>query len=532
MLTGFVDSYSIGVASSTFDTFSWETGYYGQDDWKLNRRLTLNLGVRYDLYTFPYEQHNFQSNFDLATGTLLAAGVNGQSRSQVNTNYNNVAPRVGFAYDLTGTGRSSLRGGYGIFYFLDRGGVGNQLSENPDFNGSASYQAINGYRITFSGQQAAVTATNPNNNSTAANVALPLPTFGQTVNRLDPVNANLISVDPNRPTSTVQQWNLQLQQQIDRATSFTIAYVGTKSDHLSTWYNANDQFLDSPFNAKLFPTYATVTRNTNEGSSNYNGLQVFVQRQLVAGVELTGAYTWSHTRDDSEGAFGSAGDIFIFPNGSPNLHTNYGNSVQDQRNTFNFSAVTILPVGRGHRIAGNVPKPVDAVIGGWQVNTIVTLASGQPFDVSSGQVTPPGSSQPVGVAPSNRVDLVKPIHYVKSLHEWFDPSSFQTAPVLFSAGNTNPVFTRPGTLERNSVFGPAYRDMDLSIFKNFPLHEKVEGQFRAEAFNLANTPQFTNPNGSIDTPATVGVDNGSTAQINSTRAYSERQVELAFRVTF
>ncbi|HTF68878.1 MAG TPA: carboxypeptidase regulatory-like domain-containing protein, partial [Edaphobacter sp.] len=545
MLAGFVDDYAIGVASSFFVTDNWETGYFAQDDWKVTPRLTLNLGLRYDLYTFPYEEHNNQSNFNLTTQTLQVAGTDELSRSIVKTNFNNFAPRVGFAYDLTGEGKTVLRGGYGIFYFLDRGGVGNQLSDNPDFNGSASYSDVptnGGFRINFSGQAPA----NDNNNRNAT-AALPLPVFGSTVNRNDPINASLISVDPHLPTSMIQQWNLQFQRQLNTNATVTISYVGTTSQHLMSWFNLNSQMLDTAPNTKLYESLNSITRGIANGASNYNGLQVFLNSRMSHGFQYTAAYTWSHTLDDSNGAFstgtnGAGSRIFIQPSGAADFKANYGNSDQDERQVFTFSALAELPFGSGKMFASNIPKALDEVIGGWQLNAITTLQSGTSFDVTADNYFYDAGGNPMkpSAGVNNRADIVKPIHYIKSLHEWFDTSGFVRPPVIDPNGETS-TYIRPGTLNRNQLVGPAYRDLDLSLFKNFPITERIFAEFRAEAYNLTNTPAFTNPNGDVDscpvvavvcTSSTTGQDNGSYGQIMGTRVHSERQLQLAFRVQF
>lgn len=505
-LAGF-SNYSLGNSADFFDTANWETGFFAQDDWKFNNRLTLNLGVRYDLYTYPSTKDDQQSNFDIYTGQLLVAGQDGQSSSQVATVYHDVAPRIGFAYDLTGTGTRVLRGGYGMFYFLDRGGIGNQLSNNPDFNGVASYGAINGYRVTFTGQGPA-----GNNNSTLATAPLPLPS--NTVNPADPVNVSVIAQLPNNKTSTIQQWNLQLQQQVGQS-SFTIAYVGTNAYHLTTSYNLNQQplgYLGYANGYRLYPNLGggSATVNQNNGLSNYNGLQLHLEHRMTKGLTTTASYTWSHTTDDSISPLGNeSNEIFINPGTrSGMLQLNKGNSYQDQRNVFSFSTIYDLPFGKDRAFFSSVPKSVDYIVGGWQTNIIAQLNTGTPFDVIDSHD-----------APTDFADVISPPTITHSVTKpYFTTASF-AAPA-----DVDGIYTYPGTAQRGILHGPGNKVVNFAMEKNIPVTERVKAEFRAEAFNVMNTPQFSNPDGNLN-DQNYGLITG--LQYNSVR-----QIQFALRFTF
>jgi len=512
LVAGFMGAYSVGAFSGYYQTRSWENGFFGQDDWRVNRRLTLNLGLRYDILSWPTEAHNHMSNFDPSTGELVEAGASGWPKAMINTPKKDFGPRVGFAYDLRGDGKTVVRGGYGFFYYLDRGGVGNELSNNADFNGTSTYYACptattcgTGYRFAFTGA-AAAGATDP----TTATGALP-PKIGIAPDAVT-TNNNVIYYPVNSPNSHIQQWNLQVERALDRATSLDVAYVGTKMGNLATTFNANSTVLASNPGTSWFPAGGAINPlgvgaiNATEmiGSGSYNGLQTKLTRQMRSGLQLTAAYTWSHTLDNSASAFGTSGGVLLGNDGTPLLQYERGNSDTDQRQLFTLSSLYELPFGRGKMFAHDAPKALDYVIGGWQWNNVIVLASGTPLDISGAPSSPNGRPDYHGGCKTNA-----------SWHVWLS----------CAAG----AFTAPaglvGNLPRNAFAGPGTHTWDTSLVKNITISERVTTQLRAQVYNLFNTPQFQNPD--------ANYNNGDFGQLLNARiAPSNRELELAIRVSF
>jgi hypothetical protein len=468
--------------------------HFVQDDWRLSRRLTLNLGVRYDVLTAPTEVAGRQSNFDLQTGAIRLAS--GNRDPLVDNNYHNISPRAGFAYDVTGKGRTVVRGGFGMFYFLDRGGIDNQLAQNAPFSGISQYDYTDGYRITLSGQ-----APLGGSNWIASTGALPAAGFTG-LNLAQPQHLSVAAIKPNNQTSMMEEWNLQVQHQLPQSVVVSAAYVGVAGRHLIDRYDLANQLFNTPAGTHLFPGMGIVDVQDARGNSIYHSLQVEASRRFSHGVQFTGSYTFSRTIDDGSGAFATE-QI------RQSLQLDRALADQDLRHRFVFSGTYELPFGKGKMFANHVSKPLDTIVGGWRLNTIITLQSGLPFSL-----TTPGS-------PSNaRPDVIGTLStHPGNTQRYFDTSAVAPAPT-----NSGGVLLRQGTLGRNTLIGPGARTVDLSISKTTPLKERFKLEFRAEAFNLFNHPVYNNPNTDISA--------GNFGQITGTQLSSERQLQGVIRLIF
>ncbi len=537
LLAGFVDGYAHGTTFGMVGTRSWENGFFAQDDFRVIPRLTLNLGLRYDVLTWPVEVLDRQANFDLTTGALIVAGSNGASRSLIPNGYHNFGPRLGFAYQLTRDGKTVVRGGYGLFYFLDRGGISNQLAQNPPFSGTNGVSYTQGFRITLSGSL----PCEPNCTQAqliSTNAAGPLPSGDFTnLNLAAPTGVSVIAVLPKNLTPRVSQWNLQVQRQLGTNGSASLAYVGTHGDRLTRNYDSNQQLYGNPSGIKLFPNLGSITTQDNSGKSDYHSLQAQYERRLTNGLNFTGAFTWSKTIDDACGDLDTCAPQFY-----KNFAIERGLSNQDQPYRLVLSSLYELPFGRGKRWGHDVSRAVDYAIGGWQINGIYVLQAGLPFSVTvDGN---PGNARAelvgkFGVSPGNLTN------YINETFQLCDPSkptgpSFPVGPFLYpissaptgcppgspATGVVSPggFFNAPGTSGRDILRGPGSSNMDLALFKNFSFTEHVKAQLRVQTYNLTNTPHFANPDSDLN-HRTFG-------QINSVQPNSWRQAELGLRVTF
>jgi Carboxypeptidase regulatory-like domain/TonB dependent receptor len=452
---------------------SWEIGLYAQDDWKATGRVTLNLGLRWEPYlpsTDPQDRFSqFRSGaqstvFPGAPRGNIFPGDAGIPRSMIEKRYGNFAPRFGFAWDVFGNGKTSFRGGYGLFYSQIRQQAHNQISTNQPFSIKLT---INDLPEGLDNPYASTGNPFP--------FQVPSGDAASGYRFIKPVQ--LTMWDPDFRNAIVQQWNLSAQQELFSSYVITAAYVGSKGNHLFMQQEINPARPGAgAINARRIyaPDFASIVSQTSVGNSTYHSMQLSVNKRFTGGFTLLASHTWSKLLDNAS----SDGDQ---PANPYNLRAEKSLSNLDVAHRFVASFVYDLP-----RFKNTYPL-LRYVFGGWQTNGIISLQSGRPFSVVSGR-----DNSQSGVN-QDRADLVgEPKLDTGRSHQELIDEYFNTA-----AFTQNPRGTF-GTSGRNILRGPGFASVDFGLGKEIPmLREGHKLQFRAEFFNLFNRVNFNNPNNNL-----------------------------------
>lgn len=425
--------------------------FFVNDDWKAHPRLSLNLGLRYEVSTVSREKNGLLQNFDLATLSYTAPG-----EKIHNVDKNNFGPRVGFAFDVFGTQKTVLRGGYGIFYNRELPAS----FGSPQAN-SFPQVATDLFDYFF--------------------CAAPPPTFSFPVDPrvFECGQAAAFVIEKDLKTAMAQHWSLNIQQDIGIGT-LTVGYVGNHVTHLLTdgvISPRNINRADPNTSARpLSEAFGDIFVVGGYPQANYNAMQVNFKRNLTRGFRFNANYTWSHTIDDVAGFFKDHQD----PN---NLRAERASSDQDVRHNFSFDAGYDIPFRSWFE---NGPR---WLIDGWQLNTIIQARSGLPVNVTrTGGIFGGFSFRPDVVA---GVDPYCSNYSVPDCQ--FNPAAFSIpAPGVF------------GNAGRNLLRGPNFAQVDASIFKNTRLSETTSLQLRLEMFNLFNFANYADPSGGLVCAGSVG----------------------------
>ena len=494
-----------------------EMAFFIQDDWKPNPNLTLNLGLRYDVFTAPTERFNLQSNFVPGTNTMQMAGDGAPGgRDLANTDKNNFGPRIGFAYRFRSNKTLVLRGGYGLLYSTDTAAA-QPLTANPG-TGAGSYQC---QPITSPGGcPSFFLARNPFDRGVptapftvqSPGTSFPLPAGSQ-------VRFN----DPNRKDEMFHQYNLTWQYEFAPNWLAEAAYVGSLGRNLLVLQNIGiDNTSQGGAGAREVTTNSVIAQSYF-GTSRYDSLQTKLEKRFVKGLSILASYTWAHAIDDSPGGICSNGASArdCGPDDPLRFNLERGNADTDVRHRFTFSDVWDLPIGRGRRYGTDMNRGVDAVVGGWQFNNIVAWQTGPVFNVTcdGGRVDIIGDPNPTQAQAAQGLELNRAAFRCPTTRVFAgDPPAVDDV--------TRRQFPNIGSLGRNVFHGRPQFYWDASLFKNFPItaiSEAFNVQFRFQAYNVLNRVNRSFPNGDINNPNDFGRD------VNEQR---RRQMEFSLKFIF
>jgi hypothetical protein len=466
----------------------WATSFFVQDDWRVNDKLSVNLGLRYDFITPAMEGQDRQTNFDPAgTGSLtFASGGSLSDRGLVNPDKNNFAPRVGLVYKLNE--KTILRGGYGLFYNLfDRIGSEDQIALNPP--------GLTNISLVSSGSQGPLFTLQSGYPSA----------FFQPIN-LDPAAGQLRSlrirgVSQDAPKSQVQQASVGFQRELVSGLVLSMDGVWTKGTNLAHLVN-----LNQPRNGSgplPYPNFGFIEWRTQRGHSEYKGIDLGLDKRFGNGYSLGVAYTLSDSKDNTSEHLSTQGSN-SFPQDSVNLEAWFGPSDYDVRHRLAINFVAELPFGEGKKYA--TTGAGSRILGGWTVSGIFAARSGRPFTVNQ-------SSNNVGQNMTGLPNMVGDPDGPETIEQWFNVAAFQAVP----SGTF-------GNEPRNALRGPNWQSVDLTLSKRINVSQRIGAVLRWDIFNVLNRVNYGLPNRNLSDAATVGTI--------TTLGGDPRQMQLSLRVLF
>lgn len=430
----------------------WRDGFYVEDKWNASSKLTLNIGVRYDLDTVPVSPTGYATVLNADQTALVPTSIPDPNYALVNPWHKGWGPRVGLAYRVTHAW--VVRGGFGIFFNPNQTNNYTLLDTNPPMSSSATFNSSQSAQLSFA---------NPSGGGSAASPA------ANTV--------SVVTLPRYFPPAAMNQWSLDLGRTLWSNAALDVQYIGSHTYHLDTsWYSNTPQPSLNKFVAADRPNqnFGSIRTLYNGAWSNYDALNVVLTQRLYHGLTMNASYTWSHDLDISQDSNDGGQPMNPF-----DFRLDYGNSTLSVPQRFVVSPVYELPFFSGSR------GWVRTLAGGWNLDGILSIQDGTPFNVTvSGD--PANTSRTGQERPEV---LAKPIDQCGSL----------TVNCITNA-STALALPAPGTygnMARDMLYGPSYWDLDLALDKNFRIRERLNFQFRGQAYNVMNHPNFGQPGATL-----------------------------------
>ncbi len=522
MLLGYSKSYSQLDLEDSTHTRTSTASFYFTDNWRVNKRLTLNLGVRWEIIPHAYDVQNRLSNFypnlynpadaaqfnangslntagpgfttvaNVPLGNipfylngLVVAGQDGTPRGMVKNDYGTVGPRVGFAYDLTGRGKTVVRGGFGMFYERIQGNDVYNMGPNPPFGYSPNLSSVyfsNPNVSLLNGQAAAV------------------PNY--------PAGITALSYTNYQPPTSAQ-WNFGIQHQLSEKSVIAVGYVGNADYHQRDEREINDLSLNDPNRAAViagtyianfdrpYAGYSNIALGESASNVHYNSLQLNYRIDTWRGLTFQASYTWSHNLGIAPGGGGDFNTL----SDPYNRYYDYGPTGLDRRQTFVLNYIYAFPFFKDSK------GMTGSLLGGWTLSGITLCETGLPLNVTLST-----DNLGLGGNTTDRPNIVSNLTYPGTVSQWFNTAAF-AQPALLAYGNA----------QEGAVRGPGRVNFNLQMYKNFRLPREGMGlKFGAEFYNAFNHTQFHDVNTSF----------GQTNFGQVTDTYDPRVIELSLKFGF